>query len=66
MNYTFLVTMVNSKDVIEVDIAAESENARDAFFRKFLIDKEEMYFLDSKTKIRYNKKYIYNFKLKGE
>lgn len=64
--YIFEVEMVNPEDKIDVEIEAESANARDAFFKKFLTDKDEQSFLDTKTGRNFNKNYIYSYKLKGE
>lgn len=66
MKYTFLVEMVNPEDVVEIEITAESENARDAFFKAFIQHKDDRYFTDKKTNKSYNKEFIYSYKLKGE
>lgn len=66
MKYIFEVEMVNPDDKIDVEIDAQDENSRDAYFRKFLTDKEEVYFTDKKTNRSFNKHYIYGYKLKGE
>jgi len=66
MKFVFEVEMLNPDDRIDVEIDADGPLARDAFFKKFLTDKDERYFIDNKTGITYNKDHIYRFKLKGE
>lgn len=63
--YLYEVEMLKLTDKIEVIIDAESENARNAFFRKFLHDQEERFFYDETSKKGYNKEYIYGYILKG-
>lgn len=63
--YLYEVEMLKLSDKIEVEIVAESENARDTFFRKFLETNEERFFYDQKTAKGYNKEYIYGYTIKG-
>lgn len=57
--------MLKLSDKIEVLIDGEGEIARDTFFKKFLMDKEERFFFDKNTNKGYNKDYIYGYTLKG-
>lgn len=63
--YVYEVEMLKLSDKIEVLIEAESVNARDAFFRKFLMQEDERFFFDEKTKKGYSKDYIYGYTIKG-
>lgn len=65
MIYTYEVEMLKLTDKIEVEIKGDDENARDAFFKKFLHDPEERFFFDKKTNKGYNKEYIYGYTVKG-
>jgi hypothetical protein len=63
--YVYEVEMLKLSDKIEVEISAEGELARDTFFKKFLNDRDERFFFDSKSQKGYNKEYIYGYTLKG-
>lgn len=63
--YVYEVEMLKLSDKLEVLIKADDDNARNAFFNKFLHDKEERFFFDKKTDKSYSKEYIYGYTLKG-
>jgi Fe-S cluster biosynthesis and repair protein YggX len=63
--YIYEVEMLKLSDKIEVLINAEDDNARDAFFRKFLMTTEERFFFDKNTNKGYSKEYIYGYTIKG-
>lgn len=64
-NYLYELEMLKLADKLEVVIKADDENARNAFFRKFLHDPEERFFYDEPSDKTYSKEYIYGYKFKG-
>lgn len=64
--HRYEVDMLKLSDKIIVEIPAESDVARDTFFKHFLTHKEERFFKDANDpNIQYNKDYIYSFKYLG-
>ena len=63
--YVYEVEMLKLSDKLEIEIEADDENSRNAYFNKFLIDKDERHFFHKPTNRGYNKDYIYSWYVKG-
>lgn len=63
--YIYELEMLKLTDKPQVEIKAESEIARDAFFQRFLTDIDGKFFFDKAGDKGYNKQYIYAHKMVG-